>query len=151
MDSGVEGPVAGWDHNLVGLFDSNPDTPAGSSTGWNFVLSQSFAFAGPDAFGLGRFYSMRGPNWKLIYAPDASPTLPEFQYFDLDSDPNETNDIFGMIQWESHPVPLAPDILREWASRQGEIGISANMDPRVRAELKALGYIQEGGGQPADD
>ena len=147
---GVLGAVEGWDHNLLGLTESGSlngvDVSGKGETsvprGWAMVTSQSYAFAGTQETSLGRFFSFRFPDRKLIYGPDAPPALPEFQYFKLARDPNEIDDLYPVTDWSVEPFPDAPEALREWASRQGA-GLNP-LDPRVRAQLKALGYIQEG-------
>jgi len=138
MHEGAVGAKEGWDHNLLGVIKQDPN-----NAGWLFVPSQSYAMLSSEGISLGRFFSFRFPDWKLIYGPDAPPVLPEFQYFNIAIDPEEANDLFPQIDWATHPWQDVPKALQQWASTQGE-SKSATIDPRIRAELKALGYVQGG-------
>ncbi len=151
MHEGVMGIVPGWDHDLSGiarsraadyesLMTAGADEP---DYGWSFIASQSYTFTAPEAQSLGRFFTFRFPEWKLIYGPDAEPELPAHQYFDLESDPEEMNDIYPRVDWSTHPWPGVVEVLEAWASRQAAVDLSG-LDPQMREELKALGYINEG-------
>lgn len=148
MHADVIGAKPQWDHNLLGLHAdgviNQSDEYAGQSandTGWDFITSQSYSFDAPGELSLGRFFSFRFPDWKLIYGPDAAPRLPEYQYFKLDSDPDETRILDWTKEKDAEAIGLFAEILREWAESQGDLGEFV-MDPSVRAQLEALSYIQ---------
>ncbi len=146
MHEGVFGVKSGWDHNLIGLIPgANSGTSEGQGGGWEFVPSQSYSFSAPGELSLGRFFSFRFQDWALIYGPDAQPSLPEYQYFDLIMDPEEMNDIYPGIVRSERKTPDVPEALKLWASMQGSADVSA-LSPEAYAQLKALGYVQEGGG-----
>jgi len=141
MHAGILGTNSAWDHNLLD-FSLNGSAEGTVETGWSFIPSQSYSFSAPGEASLGRFFTFRFPDWKLIYGPDAEPYLPLYQYFDLANDPEETRNIYGETDWTAYELPDIPGILASWTALQA--ASAEVMDPQVRAELKALGYIQEG-------
>jgi len=150
MHEQILGARPGWDHDLLRLIqhidEADPDSTgreerAGETVGgWDFVASQSYTFTAPGEHSVGRFFTFRFPDWQLIYGPDSAPVIPMYQYFDVIADPEERIDIFPEIVWREHDWPSAPEVLAAWASRQGAADLST-LDPRMREELKALGYI----------
>ncbi len=154
MHNGVFGSIAGWDHNLLNL-ETGPEEPVADSEneiipeeepsdGWTFVPSQSYTFTAPGDASAGRFFTFRFDEWQLIYGPDAEPYFPTYQYYDMTTDIEQENDLYPGIDWMLHPMPDAPEVLEFWSSQQGAAIDEGSLDPRMRAELKALGYIQEG-------
>ena len=141
MHEGIMGAGTDWDHDLVGLF-TDPEEDE-KEPGWDFIASQSYTFTASGEQALGRFFSFRFPDWKVIYGPESEPYIPMYQYFDLVDDPGEMNDIFEEIDWNEHVWPGVTEVLTAWASRQAAVDLGG-LDPRMREELKALGYIDEG-------
>ena len=137
MHEGIFGTVEGWDHNLLDFYN---EPEVGKTLGWHFIASQSYTFIAPGELSLGRFFSFRFPDWKLIFGPESAPVIPTYQYFDLASDPEEMVDIYPAINWDEKLLPDLPELLSGWASRQGVADLS-KLTPEQRAELKALGYI----------
>ncbi len=138
VHGGVQGATAGWDHNLLGLAGEGPVEAPG---GWSHVAMLTHGFPTSREIGVGRIYAFRFDNSKLIYAPQANEFLPEYQYFDLLDDPGETVDIFPLTDPSAMPLTDAPGLLATW-STVSQVETSYSMDPRVRAQLEALGYVQ---------
>lgn len=135
--SGIE-----YRQNIIEMYGRG----TGLRPNWNYIASQAYLFENPGLpeLSMGRFFSLRGPDWHLIYGPEAEPQLPIFQYYDLNSDPLELNNIYPEIDWSTHDFPNAPIELEAWSRIQGrEIDLS-NLSPEMHAELKALGYLNEG-------
>jgi len=171
MHDGIYGSVDGWNHDLLGFYDGideTGETEINDGTdfrdwteslndylepekGWNFIASQSYTFIAPGELSLGRFFSFRFPEWKLIYGPESEPVIPTYQYFDLENDPDEMIDLYPEISWAELGLPNISELLSEWSGRQG-MDDQSDLSPEMRAELKALGYIDEGpsGGQQDD-
>lgn len=137
----IFGAIPDGEHDLLKIAGmSSEGHIENNMEGWAFVPSQSDAAASTDGYRYGQFFSFRYPDAKLIYGPDALPLLPGYQYFNLVADPGEMNDLFPGIDWSVEFWHSAPEDLSEWASNQ-EILNTAGMDDITRAQLEALGYI----------
>lgn len=112
-------------------------------SGWEYISSQSYTIGELEGNDLGKFFSYRYPTWKIIYGSDCEPELPMYQYFDIESDPEELWDIFPEIVWQDHMFPDAVESLTAWALIQGKSVDFSDLTPQQRAGLKALGYISE--------
>jgi arylsulfatase len=144
MHESVPGALASWDHSLPGLaVESHGENSTGGGTGWEYIASQSYTIGEIEGNDLGRFFSYRYPGWKMIYGPDCEPVLPMYQYFNVETDPEELSDIFPEIIWQDHIFPDAVESLTAWALIQGKSVDFSDLTPQQRAGLKALGYISE--------
>jgi len=137
IHEGVLGDYSGWDHDLTGL-TSDTDSTDGPR-GWLFIPCQSYSFVAEGAMSMGRFFCFRFEDNKLIYSPDAGGAIPEFQFFDLETDPDEIEDIFDEILENDPGLPEVMEMLALWASTQSAADLS-ELDPQVRAQIEALGY-----------
>jgi len=154
MSDLVPGAVHGWDHSLLGLIRTAPgiegrdetearavDESEAPTVGWLFV--PMFTHGEPTATetGVGRIYGFRFAESKLLYAPQAGRYLPLYQYFDLAGDPGETVDSYGTIGGASkRSLEVWQELIAAWSAvlRSHE---AAGIDPMVRAQLRALGYV----------
>lgn len=155
MHDGVTGSVEGWDHDLLPLMvggvagnpSENDETQEGEiinaepqPVGWRWIASQSFDFAGPGETSLGRFYTFRFPQSKLMFSPDSEPIQPMLQYFNLASDPEELIDLYPEIAEEDDlRVYIAPGLV-EWSLLQ-TITDDTPRSFEALEELESLGYI----------
>jgi arylsulfatase A-like enzyme len=142
----VKGAIEGWDHNLVSLMTSsgmpgelNPESSV-EDVGWAWIPVQSFDFAGPGEESLGRFFAYRFPDWKLMYAPDAEPHMPAYQYFDLVNDPGELHDILPELITGNNILSAVSQDLTEWAAKQA-VSESGPTSFEAWQNLRSLGYI----------
>jgi arylsulfatase A-like enzyme len=62
-----------------------------------------------------------------------------FEFFDLDRDPGETNNLFEAMPREAEALASQ---LREWRALSSSGGIIESVDPEAAAALKALGYVE---------
>ncbi len=144
----------GWDHDLLPLIRDGEtrdrlsevnaagwggETEAAASVGWEMVACQSFGFTGPGEHLLGRFFTFRFDDWKLIYGPDAEPSQPMFQLFDLASDPEELVNLFPERSQDEAISGIAA-VLKEWGDKQS-ISATGPLSRAAREQLEALGYL----------
>ncbi len=127
-----------WDHNLLPLIRTRGGV---SSTGWEWVASQSFDTTGGGDLSLGRFFSFRFHDRKLIYGPDAEPDLPVYQYYNLVDDPDEEVNLYSDPDIDEAILEAFTVLLTEWASNQA-IGEAGPQTLQGLEALKALGYAQ---------
>ncbi|MCX6647518.1 MAG: AmmeMemoRadiSam system radical SAM enzyme [bacterium] len=149
MNANAPGVVENWDHDLIGLsgveVDEYSTSVAGQEViikqepGWNYVASQAYLFDNPNLpeLSMGRFFSFRGPNWHLIYGPEAEPTLPMFQFFNLKSDPEEMNNIYPDHGLSTPGWPGIQSELELWGKKVVNYGlvVSAGVDPIEKKPL----------------
>jgi len=146
LHESVPGAGAEWDRNLLDIVRSgleiDPDTAEGytmPSLSWDFIPMISYGVPTEGEADVGRIYGFRLEDSKLLYAPEAEGYLSLYRYFDLDF--GESTNRYGSVDWSSFELPDAPEVLKSWASVQQD-DVTKSMDPLVRAQLRALGYVQ---------
>jgi choline-sulfatase len=146
-------PGGGVTDRLVRLVDVAPtalaaaglDAPAGPAFTGRSLLSDA---AVPTTYGEATLYGpeqkyLRTDRWQLVYRPESDED-DAFSLFDLVEDPGEQHDLAATR-------PALRDslftLLELWMERVGSEGAMAardvpdNLDPSVREQLRALGYI----------
>ncbi len=134
----IEGAAGGWDHNLC---RSATGFDTALNFGWDYIPMLTYGIPTRYETEVGRIFGFRYRDAKLIYAPSADGRLPEFQLFDLSADPRETTDTFGAIDWSEPGWPNVVENLKFWSRVQGRESASIDMDPSLREQLEALGYV----------
>ncbi|MFH1676873.1 MAG: sulfatase-like hydrolase/transferase, partial [bacterium] len=137
----VRGAKNGWNHNLLGLIE-NPGNEKLSDerAGWNYVPTQSDLGWSISETSRPRYFGFMFPGNNLIYTPGCRNLEAYFHYYDIDNDPGEDNDLFKSVHWANEPFPDAPELLANWSSNQSPSSSGA-VNPLIREQLKALGYV----------
>lgn len=106
------------------------------------VVSKRYADRGYLLDARRRIRAVRSARWKLIQYPGREEDY--FELYDLDAGPGEADDL----------AELRPGVrdsyreqLREWSSDELPAAPDVEIDPEIRQQLEALGYI--GGQQPS--
>jgi len=140
IHSEIPGSNLDWNHNLLGV--GRPYMPLDPRIQtWEFIPMMTNGIPTTNETFVGPTYGLRGYYSKMIYAPENNELLPQFQYFDLTTNPLEDRSLYGIIDDEAIGLPDAESILESWAEKTRASG-SGSMDPLVRAQLEALGYAQ---------
>ena len=129
-------PRMDGDPFFCGLLDAGGEQDAGTFT----IALQNFVRAEQEY--------LRTPRWKLIVSAegDGEPggelaaTASAPRLFDLAFDPAEQLDVSRAVPAEVDTLMAA---LTQWRELVGPSGLSvpANLDPAIRAQLEALGYL----------
>lgn len=102
--------------------------------------------AAPSTYGEAVLYGpeqkyLRTPRWKLVLEPGVDST--KVRLFDLAFDPEERLEVSAAVPAETDTLVAA---ITEWRRLVGSDGVGssdlgANVDPAIREQLQALGYL----------
>jgi len=140
--SSVPGSIERWNHNLSGIFMGYTSSISFTRT-WDYIPMLTNGIPTSNETFVGPTYAFRREQYKLIFTPEENVLLPEFQFFDLISDPpgEIENRLPGIVPEDVMHIPNVEILLENWADTTRASG-SGSMDPLIRAQLEALGYAQ---------